>query len=231
MTDIAEWGAPAHVRAEEGWEPPSRRAWRLIGELMLTAGVVAVLFAAYATYGKSWQIESEQNGLADELDRRWAASVERPVAGQPMARIHIPKLDRQWAVVEGVSQGDLRKGPGHYPSTAQPGQIGNVAIAGHRISSIFWDIDRLHQGDVIVAETRTGWFVYRVVRQRLVLPRQVEVIAPSPGRPGQAPRTAMLTLTTCNPKFQNWQRLIVHAELVREQAKSSGRPAELKGHP
>ncbi|MEU8266481.1 class E sortase [Sphaerisporangium sp. NPDC049002] len=203
----------------------------MLGELMLTAGLVLVLFAAYATYGKAWRIESEQNALAGELDRSWAASAGRPVEGQPMARIHIPKLGRQWAVVEGVSQADLRKGPGHYPRTAQPGQIGNVAIAGHRISSVFWDVDRLDRGDVIVAETRTGWFVYRVVRQRLVLPRQVEVIAPSPGRPGEAPRKAMLTLTTCNPKFQNWQRLVVHAELVREQAKSRGRPAELKGHP
>ena len=39
----------------------------------------------------------------------------------------------------------------------------------------------------------------------------------------------MLTLTTCNPKFDNYQRLIVHAELVRTQATSAGRPAELGG--
>jgi sortase A len=198
---------------------------------MLTAGLLLVFFAAYAVYGKAWQIDSAQHGLGTELDRRWALHVERPVPGQPMARIHIPKLDRKWAVVEGVTHSDLSKGPGHYPHTAQPGQIGNVGIAGHRISSVFWDIDKLHEGDVIVAETRTGWFVYRVDRQRLVRPDQVEVIAPDPGRPGRAPVKAMLTLTTCNPKFQNWQRLIIHAELVREQAKSRGRPAELKGHP
>jgi sortase A len=37
----------------------------------------------------------------------------------------------------------------------------------------------------------------------------------------------MLTLTTCNPKFNNYQRLVVHAELSRTQPKSGPTPAEL----
>ncbi|MFI9553902.1 class E sortase [Nonomuraea endophytica] len=213
----------------EVWEPRSHRVARVAGEVMLTAGLVLVLFTAYATYGKAWQIDTEQNALGDELDRRWARGVAGAVPGQPMARLHIPRLERRWAVTEGVRQTDLRKGPGHYPRTAHPGQIGNVGIAGHRISSVFWDLDRLRKGDVIVAETRSGWYVYKVVRQRLVPPTGVETIAPNPDRPKEAPVKAMLTLTTCNPKFQNWQRLIVHAELVRERAKSQGRPAELRG--
>jgi sortase (surface protein transpeptidase) len=39
----------------------------------------------------------------------------------------------------------------------------------------------------------------------------------------------MLTLTTCNPKFDNYERLIVHAELVRSQPRGAGPPAELGG--
>jgi sortase A len=39
----------------------------------------------------------------------------------------------------------------------------------------------------------------------------------------------MLTITTCNPKLDNYQRLIVHAELVRKQARGAGPPAELGG--
>ncbi|MEV6985037.1 class E sortase [Sphaerisporangium sp. NPDC051017] len=229
MTGTVEQETPRHV--EDGWEPSGRRAARAVGEVMLTLGLLALLFAGYAVYGKAWRIEAAQNDVAAELDKRWAANEARPVPGQPMARIHIPKLDRKWAVVEGVDQSDLSKGPGHYPRTAQPGEVGNVAIAGHRISSVFWDIDRLHKGDTIVAETKTGWFVYKVTRQRIVRPNQVEVIAPNPDDENRPADKAMLTLTTCNPKFQNWQRLIVHAELVREQAKSAGRPAELKGHP
>jgi sortase A len=44
----------------------------------------------------------------------------------------------------------------------------------------------------------------------------------------------MLTLTTCNPKFNNYERLVVHAELAetvpRDQTLAdAGKPAELKG--
>ena len=56
-------------------------------------------------------------------------------------------------------------------------------------------------------------------------PTAVEVIAPVPGSPGQAATAPMLTLTTCNPKWDNYQRLIVHAQLVRSQPRAGRRPA------
>jgi len=42
----------------------------------------------------------------------------------------------------------------------------------------------------------------------------------------------MLTLTTCNPKFNNYERLIVHAELVDTVKRdaslpNAGRPADI----
>ncbi|MEZ0074731.1 class E sortase [Planotetraspora sp. GP83] len=229
---VADQVAPTGATAEELWDPPSRRIARGAGEVMITLGLLACLFAAYEFYGKAWRIQAEQDQVDTTLDRQWkTAAAATPVEGQPIGRIHIPKLDRKWAVVEGVTWDDLRKGPGHYPGTAQPGQVGNMAIAGHRILSVFWDIDRLRDGDAIVAETKTGWYIYRVVGQRKVLPTQVEVIAPDPFHPKARPEKAMLTLTTCNPKLQNWQRLIVFAELDHTQAKSQGRPAELKGKP
>ena len=54
------------------------------------------------------------------------------------------------------------------------------------------------------------------------------VARPVPGKPGQKPTEKLLTLTTCNPKFDNYQRLIIHARLDTVQAKSAGRPAELE---
>jgi sortase A len=81
----------------------------------------------------------------------------------------------------------------------------------------------------VVVEDKKNWYVYRVVQNHIVKPTQVEVVAPVPNEPGVRPTKAMLTLTTCNPKFDNYQRLIVHAELERSQAKSAGRPAELGG--
>jgi sortase (surface protein transpeptidase) len=63
-----------------------------------------------------------------------------------------------------------------------------------------------------------------VAKSRIVLPTQVEVVRANP--PGVTPGK-LLTLTTCNPKFDNYQRLIVHASWVREQPRSAGEPTEL----
>ena len=45
-----------------------------------------------------------------------------------------------------------------------------------------------------------------------------------PGEPGKKPTKSMLTLTTCNPKFDNYQRLIIHAELDAQPAEVGGPP-------
>jgi sortase A len=87
----------------------------------------------------------------------------------------------------------------------------------------------MRAGDPIVVETRTSYFVYRVTANRIVRPDQVEVVAPVPDRPGVAPTTAMVTITTCNPKWDNYQRLIVHGTLERSQPRSAGLPPELRG--
>jgi sortase A len=93
----------------------------------------------------------------------------------------------------------------------------------------FWDLDRVHPGDTIVVETRDNWYIYRVYQNHIVLPTAVEVVAPVPGQPGATPDRALLTLTTCNPKWDNYERLIVHAELVDQQPRSAGRPGVLGG--
>lgn len=197
-----------------------------LGEVVFTLGLVLLLFVTYEVIAGSWAIDRAQGDLNKKLDNLWANG-GRPVAGQPASRLYIPRLHKKWAVVGGVTQADLAKGPGHYPKTDQPGDLGNVGIAGHRLPSVFWNLDRLRRGDPIVVESRSGWFVYRVVRLRVVRPNQVEVVAPDPDHPRGVPTRRLLTLTTCNPKFNNYQRLVVVAELSREQGKKAGRPAEL----
>ena len=71
--------------------------------------------------------------------------------------------------------------------------------------------------------------MYRVTSLEVVLPTAIDVVAPVPGHPGATPTEAMLTLTTCNPKWDNYQRLIMHAKFERSRARSAGRPAELGG--
>ncbi|MFG2011037.1 class E sortase [Micromonospora sp. NPDC048868] len=218
-----------------------RTGIRVSGELLITFGLVVLLFAGYEVWGKSAIVDAHQNDLSQQLAQAWgpegdptvapsasaSTKPKPPVQGKPIAGLYIPKLDKNWVVVEGVTQKDIRYAPGHYPSSALPGQVGNFSVAGHRNRATFWRLDELNDGDAIVVEGKTDWHVYKVTQSRIVKPTQVEVVAPVPGKPGQKPTRSMLTLTTCNPKFDNYQRLIIHAELARSQPKSAGRPAEL----
>lgn len=221
-----------------------RTAARVSGELLITFGMIVLLFAGYEIWGKSVIVNAHQNDLSEQLAQQWA-EVPAPVVsdgpspspepaapqvqGTPVAGLYIPKLDKNWVVVEGVEQDDIRYAPGHYPDSAQPGQVGNFSVAGHRNRATFWRLDELRDGDTIVVEDRDTWHIYTVTRNHIVLPNQTEVVAPVPGNRRAQPTEAMLTLTTCHPKFDNYQRLIVHAELVRSQPKADGRPAELGG--
>jgi sortase A len=220
-----------------------RTAIRGIGELMITFGLIVLLFAGYEVFGNAAKVDAEQSTLDDELAEQWdnpavvvpsdgpSTAPPAPPAGDLIGRLYIPKLDKQWVVVDGVRPQDIRYAPGHYPDTALPGRKGNFSVAGHRIRKIFWRLDELRPGDVIGVETRTDWFVYTVTSSEIVRPDEVEVVAPVPRKPGVKPTKAMLTLTTCNPKFNNYQRLIVHAVLASKTQRDAslpdaGKPAE-----
>jgi sortase A len=136
--------------------------------------------------------------------------------GDPIARIEIPRIGVGKWVVAGVETSDLKKGPGHYPDTPLPGQLGNSAIAGHRTTfgQPFFDVDKLEIGDEIVVTTLAGRFVYRVTGQEIVSPSDYHVIATTD------PTVATLTLTSCHPKYTARERIIVYSEL--DQAATSG---------
>lgn len=137
--------------------------------------------------------------------------------GDAMARIEIPRIGVDAVVVAGVSPSDLKKGPGHYPGTPMPGQLGNSAIAGHRTTygQPFFDLDDLVPGDEIVLTTVQGRFVYRMTGSEIVSPDAGHVVLTTD------PNVARLTLTTCDPKYTATNRLIVYAEL---DAAASGPP-------
>ena len=206
---------------------------------MITSGLILLLFAGYEVWGKAVIVNDHQRDLNSQLNQDWAdqpdptvsptpgATAPAPLAAPPggsIARLYIPRLGKHWVVVQGVETKDIRYAPGHYPDSAKPGQLGNFSVAGHRSPAIFWDLDQMKAGDMIVVETRTDYYVYTTTTSEIVAPTAVEVVAPVPDHPGETPTVAMLTLTTCNPKWDNYQRLIVHAKLVRHQPRSAGLP-------
>jgi sortase A len=129
-----------------------------------------------------------------------------------LAALEIPKIGIAVTMFEGVTLGTLDRGPGHWPGSALPGEIGNVVIAGHRMSHDhpFRDIDQLVEGDEVVLTDGTGRHVYRVVRTEIVNPDAMWILSQSPAR------TA--TLFACHPKGSTRQRIVVHLELSSSAA-------------
>jgi sortase A len=120
---------------------------------------------------------------SDASDPAPAPRVRRyaTVQGEGFAKIFIPAFgaDYGFAIVEGTSTEDLYGSPGHYDDTQYPGELGNFAVAGHRVSkgSPFNGLGTLNSCDAIVIETQDDWFVYRV------LPLEDEAASWAPTRP------------------------------------------------
>ena len=228
-------------------DPPAERhavhvvrvVTRTLGEVLVTSGVIVLLFLAYQLVWTNVQAERAAKAHTSELIEKWRAApldpeFDLPLAkGQPFALMYIPRLGDgyQVPVVEGVSLEVLAEGVGHYPGTALPGEAGNFSVAGHRATNgePFALLDQLEAGDQVVVETSTTWYTYTVYEEKIVPPTQVDVILPVPGEPTAQPKKALLTLTTCNPRWASYERLIFHAALEGEQQKSLGRPAALGG--
>ncbi len=201
-----------------------RTALRGLGQLLITAGVVVLLFCVYELQFTGVYTAQEQKKLDTSLLHEWErpAVAQGPVVpvfapGTAFARIYLPTLGAKqtYVVVEGVTKADLKKGPGHIPGTGYPGQLGNTVISGHRTTygAPFNRIDELAAGDAIVVETGTAFLTYKVERLTVVKPTRVDVTYPVPGKKDAVPTQSLLTLTTCHPKYSAKSRLIVRAVL------------------
>ena len=261
---------------------PVRTVVRTIGEILITAGLVVLLFVVYEVYVTDVISAGKQRDVTTALDDQWKTDAEDPQRvdhfeglkpGEGFAKMYIPTFgaDFHFTIVEGTTEQALEVGPGHYTDTAYPGEPGNFAVAGHRVGkgSPFNDIDLINPCDAIIVETKRSWFVYRMlpekadkanwaatkaknplcanvnplgapysdlVGQEIVTPNQGTVIAPVPHHPEVAPsvgqQAALMTLTTCHPRFEARQRLIVHAvldhQIPKDQLPSGQPPAEMK---
>ncbi|MFE1734441.1 class E sortase [Streptomyces bacillaris] len=143
---------------------------------------------------------------------------------QVYAVLRIPRIGLTAPVAEGTGKGGVldRGYVGHYTRTAQAGQAGNFALAGHRNThgEPFRRIDRLRRGDRITVETRDAVYTYTVDQSLArTAPSDSGVIAPVPRSnittsAGYSEPGYYLTLTTCTPEFSSRYRLVVWGKLT-----------------
>ncbi|MFN2527055.1 MAG: class E sortase [Actinomycetota bacterium] len=131
--------------------------------------------------------------------------------GDALTKLEIPRLGVDTIVVEGATQAALYAGAGHYPETPLPGEVGNVAIAGHRTTfgKPFARMDELVPGDKVVLTTPLARHVYEIDTR----PWVVDAFDWSPVE-NYPLGGSFLTLTSCHPEGSATQRIVVRAHLV-----------------
>jgi sortase A len=125
-----------------------------------------------------------------------------------LGTLALPSIGVTAPLGEGVTLTAVDRGPGHWPGTAMPGEVGNVVVAGHRVthSRPFYDLDRLVPGDPLVFTLPDGTTrTYRLERTEVVAANAIHIVDQTPAR------TA--TLFACHPKHSAAQRIVAHFTL------------------
>jgi sortase A len=220
---------------------PLRRALHLLSTVLIVSGVLLMADAGLtllwqeplsALYNHIQQdklakrIPSVEGVLRTPSERRALAALPDPTAriafaarafnrkvqpGQAIGRIRIPRIGLSKVIVEGTEEGDLAKGPGHYPATPLPGAPGTVGIAGHRTTygAPFRHVDALRPGDRITVQMPYATITYRVQHLQVVLPTATWVVDRKP--------YSRLVLTACHPLYSAARRIVVFARQVSER--------------
>jgi sortase A len=244
------------VSASRGAERPRVSIVGVLGELLLTGGVLILLFLGWQLWWNDAIMAGQQSTAASDLSAEWleearAARGDTPAPapaeygdpivgpagyanGESFAVMYVPRFGEgsQRRIAEGTGLDVLNSeylGVGHYPGTQMPGEMGNFAIASHRSAygGGMHEIEQLQLGDAIHIQTQDGWYTYRFRDFEYVTPDTVDVLAPVPHHPELTPTDRIITLTTCNPLYSTDERIIAYGVLESWQPSAAGPPADI----
>ena len=159
------------------------RSWCERG--LIAAGVMCLAWVGLHTADTAAFQRAQSAALERSLH---TGSRDRPEG--LVGRLEIPRLRLSVMVMEGDDAKTLGRGAGHLRDSALPWEDGNTVITAHR-DTFFRPLKDLQLGDEIRLTSLRGTFVYRVRAVRVVWPRDLSVMAPTPA--------SALTLITCYP--------------------------------
>jgi sortase A len=207
----------------------ARRVLTWTGIGMILAGLAVLGWVAWEYFGTTWVSHRHRDQAISRLEQAWHgghASVHTSW-GKADAIIRIPRFGASYAVpvLEGTSTTVLATGYGHFTGTAGPGQVGNYALAAHRIThgEPLRRMPDLRTGDEVIVQTRTQTYTYRLTSagSALVVPMTATwVTTPLPRNPtggiepAQRPGQRLITLTTCSELFHTDNRMVAFGVLV-----------------
>jgi sortase A len=219
-----------------------RRVTFWIGIGLILAGLGLLGYVAWQFWGTNWVSKRHQREITSELEKDWASGngkkPEYIPKGEASALIRIPRFGKKYVVpvLEGTGQDILAKGYGHFEKTKNPGEIGNYAVAAHRVThgEPLRHMPDLRPGDKVIVETVDATYTYELdtnPNDLVISFTGVWVIDPllphnpEPGgpEPEQVPGQRLITLTTCSEIFHTDNRMIAFGHLVKAEMKTTAK--------
>ena len=217
------------ARPVRGWRRP-------VGWVLVTAGLVMLGYAAWQFVGTNVVAQREHGRITASVEEAWAAGdAAVRVDGadsSASALIRVPRFGDDFVVpvLEGVGDEALASGFGHVPGTADPGEVGNFAVAGHRVThgEPLRDMPELRVGDEVIVETRTQVHTYVLDTPGAALEVPFTagwVLSPLPDNPDgdlepeQRAGQRLITLVTCSELFHTDDRLVAFGHLVESESR------------
>lgn len=196
-----------------------RRALLTGGAGLLVAGLLVLGYVVWQVFGTTAISQQRQADTVERTEVAWDTRAATELQRAPAtALVRIPRFGADYVVpvLEGVEDDALSGGLGHFEGSAEPGGVGNFALAGHRIThgQPLRKMPDLEPGDRIVVETRDAVHTYELdtdAGELVVGDDAGWVVAPEPVA-GADER--LITLVTCAELFHTDRRMVAFGHLV-----------------
>jgi len=187
---------------------------RIIGLVLIIVGlsiIASIVYKKIETKNKQKELQNIlEQVINDEPMELSKEEEEKLINGyKPIALMEIPSINLSQGLVEGVSDDVLQYYLGHFEDSAMPGEKGNFAVAGHRVSDYseaFVNLYKTEIGDKILVKANKKEYVYEITENFIVAPDRVDVLDNTDD--------ATITLVTCTVGAK--ERVIVKGKLVEE---------------
>lgn len=189
---------------------------RIFGVTLILIGIGIIGSVAYkkivTLHKQNELLQVFENQLSEAKNEEDSESVSLEAINgyTPIAIMEIPSIKLKQPVVDGTGEDVIKYFLGRFPELAMPGEVGNFAVAGHRVSDFtdaFINLYKVKVGDEVIVTTKDGRFTYQVDNSFIVDPDQVEVLDDADYE--------KITLITCT--IGSKRRVIVTGKLIERE--------------
>ncbi|MCW2751312.1 MAG: class sortase [Aeromicrobium sp.] len=196
------------------------------GMALVLVGVTLLGYIVWEYFGTNIIAKRNQAEVKHQLVNDWGKGLD----GDAIGLLRVQRFGHKYEVpiVKGFSKDALARGVGWDTKSARPGQIGNFAVAGHRVThgEPFSKFPKLKKGDLVVVETRKDIYTYRLRNSGTSITVDFTVgwpllAVPEPNGEGVHPTKAVITMLTCSELFHTNNRNIVIGDLISTEVKTA----------